>query len=168
VSGLLGADVARIFELAQVGDEVAGGQADHVLQPGERERVTCGEDGQGRDDSQPGWDMDERVEFVGRHVSTSLRCCTHALAIAPTSEMANNPIPTTAHDALALTNSAAMPTLTTASAPPNICQSCPLPALPATVHPTITSGAAAGKTPYTIAWLAPASCSAPWITAVAM
>src|ERR1700753_511570 len=39
-AGLLGDHVARFFELAQVDDEVAGGQPDQVLQPGERDGVT--------------------------------------------------------------------------------------------------------------------------------
>src|SRR5262249_42939493 len=134
----------------------------------ERERVTRWEDGQRRDDSQSRWDMDKRVKLFGRHVSASLRCCSHALATAATSAMANRPIPTTAHDAAALTNSPAMPTLTTATPPPTRCHAAWLPALPAPGQPLSTSGAAAGKAPYTIAWLAPASCSAPWIAAVAM
>jgi AcrR family transcriptional regulator len=42
VLALLAADVVGFFELAQVDDQVPWGEPDHVLQPGERERVAVG------------------------------------------------------------------------------------------------------------------------------
>ena len=65
-----GAEVARVFEFAQVRDQVPGRQPDHVLQPGERERVALGQRRQRRDDAQPGRDVDQRVEHTGGHVCT--------------------------------------------------------------------------------------------------
>src|SRR5260221_9992352 len=53
VAGLLSADVSGVLKFAEVGDEVAGGQADHVLQAGEGERVAVGERGPRHDDPPP-------------------------------------------------------------------------------------------------------------------
>ncbi len=71
VPGLLAADVIGFFELAEVDDQVAGGEPDHVLQPGEGERVAVGQCRQGRDDLQPGGDVDQRVERVVSHGTPS-------------------------------------------------------------------------------------------------
>ena len=49
------------------GNEVARGQADHVLQAGEGEGVAVRQRGQRGHDPQPGGDVDQRVEFVVSH-----------------------------------------------------------------------------------------------------
>src|SRR5260221_11520131 len=51
VAGLLSADVTGVLKFAEVGDEVAGGQADHVLQAGEGEGGSGWERGPRRDGS---------------------------------------------------------------------------------------------------------------------
>jgi len=43
ISRLYGLDVVRVFEFAQVSDEISGTQPDHVLKTRERERVIVGQ-----------------------------------------------------------------------------------------------------------------------------
>jgi hypothetical protein len=58
-------EVAGFFELAQVDDQVAGGEPGHVLQVGEGQRAAAGLGREGRDDLQPGGDVDQRVKLAG-------------------------------------------------------------------------------------------------------
>jgi threonine dehydrogenase-like Zn-dependent dehydrogenase len=62
VHGFLAAEVAGFFKLAQVNAEVAGCEADHVLQLGEGQGAVLGQGRQRRDDPQPGGDVDHRVK----------------------------------------------------------------------------------------------------------
>ena len=67
VAGLLGGDVAGLLQLAQVGDQVAGRQLEHVLQAREGELVAVRQVRQRDDDAQPRRGVDQRVERVARH-----------------------------------------------------------------------------------------------------
>src|SRR6516165_891635 len=65
-------DVAGVFQLAQVRDQVARGQPDQVLQPGEGQVVTLAQAGQRHHDAQPCRDVDRRVQVVVAHARCSL------------------------------------------------------------------------------------------------
>src|SRR5258708_28100107 len=67
VAGLVAADVIGVFELAQVDDQVAGGEPDHVLQAGEGGRVARGAWRPRPDDLQPGGPGGAPVAAVVRH-----------------------------------------------------------------------------------------------------
>jgi hypothetical protein len=54
-------------QLAQAGDQAAGRQPDHVLQPPDGERVAVRQCRQGRDDAQPRRVVDQRVKYAGTH-----------------------------------------------------------------------------------------------------
>src|SRR5580704_18088184 len=113
VPGLFAGDVVGFFEFAQVDDQVAGGEPDHVLQAGEGERVAVGQCRQRRDDLQPGGDVDQRVELVGGHGRPALRRCPQATTAALLSSAAHRPTPATSHDPAGPANAPATPTTAT-------------------------------------------------------
>jgi hypothetical protein len=59
--------IVGVLELAQVGDQVAGGQVEDLLQAGEGQRVPVGERGQRHDDRQTGGRVDHRIEHTEIH-----------------------------------------------------------------------------------------------------
>jgi hypothetical protein len=65
--GLSRPHVPGVAQLAQAGDQAAGRQPDHVLQPPDGERVAVRQCRQGRDDAQPRRVVDQRVKYAGTH-----------------------------------------------------------------------------------------------------
>jgi hypothetical protein len=59
--------VPGVAQLVQAGNQAAGGQPGHVLQPPEVERVAVRQCRQGRDSPQPRRVVDQRVERIGGH-----------------------------------------------------------------------------------------------------
>src|SRR5580692_704127 len=115
VPGLFAGDVVGFFEFAQVDDQVAGGEPDHVLQAGEGECVAVGQCRQRRDDLQPGGDVDQRVEVVGGHGRSAPRCCCQAMTAARPRSTAQKPTAATAHDPACPANAPTTPTTAIAS-----------------------------------------------------
>ena len=68
--------VPGVFELAQVGDQVARCQPDQVLQLGEGQVVTVVQGRQRHRDAQPGGGVDQRVQAVLAHARRSLGSMT--------------------------------------------------------------------------------------------
>src|ERR1022692_5210718 len=155
VPGLLAADVAGVFELAQVDDQVAGCEPDHVLQAGEGQRVAAGQCRQGRDDLQPGGHVDQRVEFAGGHGRTTLRCCCQTLNAAVPRHTALRPMPMISHAPAGPPKPAAAAMMAIARVVPAVGQSRRAAEVAAPARPTIISGALAGYSPQT-GWLAEA------------
>jgi hypothetical protein len=70
--GLSRSHVPGAAQLAQAGDQAAGRQPDHVLQPPDGERVAVRQGRQGRDDAQPRRVVDQRVQYAGTHSRSRL------------------------------------------------------------------------------------------------
>src|SRR6266516_5141432 len=147
VAGLLAADVVGIFEFAQVDDQVAGGEPDHVLQAGEGERVTVGQCRQRRDYLQPGGDMDQRVELAGGHRRTTLRRCCQTMTAALPRSVTHRPTPATAHAPAGRADRATAPVTATASPTPHPRQSARTAVMPAQASPAAISGTVTGYRP---------------------
>ena len=73
VTCFLDVEISGVFEFAKVCDQVPWGEPDHVLEPGEGERVAVGQGCEYRDDAQPRRDVDQRVELRSTHSCTLTR-----------------------------------------------------------------------------------------------
>src|SRR5215471_19599763 len=104
-------DVSGIFQLAQVRDQVARGQPDQVLQPGEGPVVTLAQAGQRHHDAQPRRDVDRRVQVVVAHARCSLGSMAAMSRTPPPPARAQTARTVTgpAHEAPAATASSQMP-----------------------------------------------------------
>src|ERR1035438_3207216 len=92
-AGLLRPYVAGVLELAEVGDEVSGGEVKHVLQPGEGQGVAVVQRGQRDQDAQPRWHMDQGVQGVRGHDRTAGRRSQTVRTAAYTSSAMAQPRP---------------------------------------------------------------------------
>src|ERR1017187_7239917 len=155
VASFLAADVIGFFELAQVDDQVAGGEPDHVLQAGEGQRVAAGQCRQGRDDLQPGGDVDQRVELAAGHGRTTLRRCCQTLNAAVLRHTALRPMPMISHTPAGPPKPATAAMMAIARVMPAVGQSRRAAEVAAPARPTIISGALAGYSAQT-GWLAEA------------
>src|SRR5580698_2218807 len=147
VPGLFAGDVVGFFEFAQVDDQVAGGEPDHVLQAGEGERVAVGQCRQCRDDLQPGGDVDQRVEVVGGHGRSAPRCCCQAMAAALPRSTTQMPTPATAHAPAGPATVPMAPTTAIASALKHGRQFARAAMMPPQDRPATISGTVFGYTP---------------------
>jgi hypothetical protein len=134
-AGLLGLGVSGVFEFAQVGDQVAGRQAEHVLQAGEGQGVAVGQGCQGDHQAQPGGGVDDRVEGAGAYGGGHQARSSRARAATLPRSARKTPAPVNAQTAIGPANALPAATAMTASEVPSRGQSARAAAMPAVAAP---------------------------------